>query len=352
MRRLFLFFILLGIGLNGFGQSAKKQNQKLRSDLLLEQKKRDIDYQLFLQTRQKFDSIRKLTREMMRELSGKEKVVIKFSDQFSEMVSQLKELGEDPYSIIKPLKQAHVPLSMEAIRPIKPALSAIPVFDKIPEALLLDGFELAQQNTLLRKKIEEYTASSRVNSQGQDQMIKNIKQLEKYPMTSDSLSHVYLLLGYEFRSKGEELRERLNDLERNYIEKGPNVFPEAYQRVFPNAFTTSALEVRPLDLKKDDYAHFPGGFKELNAFISKNLRYPEKFKAATTTGRVVLKFTVSEQGNISDVRVSKGITDCKECDDEAVRLVQSMPVWIPVKIDETAVESYNTLVIRFEIQPK
>lgn len=340
--------ILLFLFLNGFAfsQSAKKRNQQLRSDLLMEQQKRNADYQLFLQTREAFDSVRKLTREKMRQLSDKEKVAIEFSDRFSEMALQLKELGEDPYGLIKPVRQNYIPLSMEAIRPIRQALKAIPVFEKVSDSLSLDDLELKQQNVLLLEKIDEYTAASGVNALSQNQMLNDIKQLEGYTSASDSLSHVYLMLGYEFRSKSRELRERLNYLHKKYDEEGPNGFPEAYKKVFPTALATSAP--MPIDYKKDDYAEFPGGFKELSSFISKNQRCPKEFKTTASAERVVVKFIVSEQGYISDVRVREGISNCKECDDEAIRLVQSMPNWIPVKIDGVAVESNNTLIIRFE----
>lgn len=72
---------------------------------------------------------------------------------------------------------------------------------------------------------------------------------------------------------------------------------------------------------------FPGGNTEFYEYISQNLKYPRKALKANVEGKVVVRFIVAEDGGISDVEVIKGIGF--DCDEEAVRVLQSSPDWIP-----------------------
>lgn len=70
---------------------------------------------------------------------------------------------------------------------------------------------------------------------------------------------------------------------------------------------------------------FPGGYDALKKFIDENLRYPHPDFCGE--GRVVVTFTVELDGSLTEIRVVRSIA--KELDEEAVRLVKSMPKWIP-----------------------
>lgn len=93
---------------------------------------------------------------------------------------------------------------------------------------------------------------------------------------------------------------------------------------------------------------FPGGRKALLAYLKKAIVYPEKAAAAGIGGKVYLKFIVTDEGEIRDVKVSRGIPECPECDAEAVRVVKAMPLWIPYAIKGEPVHSYMSLPIRFD----
>ncbi|SEI56612.1 TonB family C-terminal domain-containing protein [Dyadobacter sp. SG02] len=72
---------------------------------------------------------------------------------------------------------------------------------------------------------------------------------------------------------------------------------------------------------------YPGGANAMYGFIKANMRTPPAAKKAHVSGRVFLSFMIGVTGEISDVMVLKGIGF--GCDAEAVRLVKSMPKWIP-----------------------
>jgi periplasmic protein TonB len=96
----------------------------------------------------------------------------------------------------------------------------------------------------------------------------------------------------------------------------------------PNAFQDKApTEEEKVFVNYELQPEFPGGTKQLYAFIGANLKMPEAAKKAGISGRVFLSFTVEATGEIKNVAVLKGLGF--GCDEEAIRLVESMPKWKP-----------------------
>ncbi|MDJ1503140.1 energy transducer TonB [Xanthocytophaga agilis] len=90
---------------------------------------------------------------------------------------------------------------------------------------------------------------------------------------------------------------------------------------------------------------FPGGIKGMNAFIKKNLMYPEVAKKAKVEGVVYVSFIVNAEGAIDEVKVMKGIG--YGCDEEAKRLIHFMPKWIPARQNGRNIAVRYSLPIRF-----
>lgn len=89
---------------------------------------------------------------------------------------------------------------------------------------------------------------------------------------------------------------------------------------------------------------FPGGMQALMNYLSQNLRFPKE--ADCTTGRVVVKFVVTKTGKVSDVSILKSVGP--EVDAEALRVVSSLPDFIPGKNEEgKPVSVYYALPINF-----
>jgi periplasmic protein TonB len=99
----------------------------------------------------------------------------------------------------------------------------------------------------------------------------------------------------------------------------------------------------------DEPAEFPGGVAAMRKFIDDNLVYPHVAKEMGIEGKCQLQFIVSAKGNISNVKVMRGVADCPECDREAVRLVKSMPQWKPGKLKQEPVNSTFNLPIAFKL---
>lgn len=98
----------------------------------------------------------------------------------------------------------------------------------------------------------------------------------------------------------------------------------------------------------EEPASFPGGREALLKYLQEQIVYPQVAKDAGISGKVYLKFVVSAQGTISNVKVMRGIPDCPECDQEAVRVVRRMPKWIPGKSNGKVVNSFYNLPIVFK----
>jgi len=93
---------------------------------------------------------------------------------------------------------------------------------------------------------------------------------------------------------------------------------------------------------------FPGGDAELMKFIKENLKCPKSMSDNCIEGQVIVRFVVSEDGSVKDVQVLRSLDT--DCDKEAVRLVESMPKWIPGKQNGKPVDVYYTLPVRFKLE--
>ena len=93
---------------------------------------------------------------------------------------------------------------------------------------------------------------------------------------------------------------------------------------------------------------FPGGNSALMQYLSKNIKYPVVAEENGIQGRVICTFVVERDGRVTDVRVVKSVDP--SLDKEAVRVVSSMPAWIPGKQNGSAVRVKYTLPVTFRLQ--
>ena len=93
---------------------------------------------------------------------------------------------------------------------------------------------------------------------------------------------------------------------------------------------------------------FPGGPSALMQFLSSNIKYPVVAEENGVQGRVVCTFVVEKDGSITDVRVIKSVDP--SLDKEAMRVVKSMPRWIPGKQNGSAVRVKYTVPVTFRLQ--
>lgn len=98
----------------------------------------------------------------------------------------------------------------------------------------------------------------------------------------------------------------------------------------------------------ENQPEFPGGMSELYVFLRENVKYPPIAKESGIQGRVFVNFVVEKNGSISNVKVLRGIGG--GCDEEAIRVVNSMPKWNPGKQRGKPVRVSFNLPIKFTLQ--
>ncbi len=93
---------------------------------------------------------------------------------------------------------------------------------------------------------------------------------------------------------------------------------------------------------------FPGGEAELLKYVATHIKYPTMAAENNIQGRVVVKFVVKKDGNVGEVVVLRGKDP--DLDKEAVRVVKTLPKFIPGKMNGQAVSVWYTLPINFKLQ--
>lgn len=98
----------------------------------------------------------------------------------------------------------------------------------------------------------------------------------------------------------------------------------------------------------EEMPQFPGGPQALFDYLSKNLNYPVDAEKNGIQGRVIANFVVERDGSISNVNVTKSVDPL--IDNEAIRLLQSMPRWTPGKQKGKEVRVKYTVPVTFRLQ--
>ena len=95
---------------------------------------------------------------------------------------------------------------------------------------------------------------------------------------------------------------------------------------------------------------FPGGDKGFYQYIADNIKYPAKAREKGIKGLVYVNFIVEPDGSVSNIKVLREIGG--GCDEEAVRVVESMPKFKPGMQDGEAVRVSYTVPVFFRLEEK
>lgn len=95
---------------------------------------------------------------------------------------------------------------------------------------------------------------------------------------------------------------------------------------------------------------FPGGDEELFKYLAKNIKYPPMEKDNGISGTVYLKFVIGPDGNVSGIEVQRGVKGGPNLEQEAIRVVKSMPPWTPGVQNGKKVSVYYNIPIKFTLK--
>jgi protein TonB len=91
---------------------------------------------------------------------------------------------------------------------------------------------------------------------------------------------------------------------------------------------------------------FPGGNEAMLRWLAEHGKYPKAAAKFGIEGAVKVEFTVGMDGKLSEVTIVKGLHEL--CDEEAIRLIKSMPNWTPgISTTGEKVVAKHTIYIDF-----
>ena len=114
----------------------------------------------------------------------------------------------------------------------------------------------------------------------------------------------------------------------------------------------AVIEEEKKQVKQPDFfivvEQMPAFRGSLNQFLSREIRYPDIAKENGIQGTVVIQFLVNEKGQISNPHILKDIGG--GCGEEALRVVRSMPEWLPGKQRGVPVKVQMNLPVKFHLE--
>ena len=152
------------------------------------------------------------------------------------------------------------------------------------------------------------------------------------------LSLLIVLMLFENKTKSAELIPRNYTAVEFTIESG-----QGMQNPVPPIPGDTTHMKEGMTQKKE--AHFPGGVDAFYSYVQDNIQYNEEAKKKDIQGRVIVSFTIDEQGKVKQPEVIRSIHPL--LDTEALRLIKNMPDWEPEMINSNAISSSQTESIIF-----
>jgi protein TonB len=116
---------------------------------------------------------------------------------------------------------------------------------------------------------------------------------------------------------------------------------------------TVVAAVAPVPAKPRIFTHvefmpqFTGGETAMIRFIQRTFHYPAVARRMNIEGTVYVSFVIDADGNVTMINVDKGVS--KECDEEAIRIIEKMPKWIAGRQGNMPVSVRQCLPIKFTL---
>lgn len=117
------------------------------------------------------------------------------------------------------------------------------------------------------------------------------------------------------------------------------ILESVYLDIEGKATKITAIEAAPI---------YPGGIERFYEYIGRNLKYPKEAAELNIQGSVLISYVISETGEVTDVKVIKGIYP--SLDREAVRVMYASPKWTPAKLFGKNVRVSFNIPIKFSLK--
>jgi len=121
--------------------------------------------------------------------------------------------------------------------------------------------------------------------------------------------------------------------------------PDTAVEVSCQFYLDTALK-KQVYLFADKKAEFPGGLRSIMQFVQSILKYPNS--ELDITGTVIIEFVVDENGNILRKAIRRSVH--KELDEEALRVIDRLPKFIPAQCEGKAVPFLMVIPVNFAMK--
>jgi len=151
---------------------------------------------------------------------------------------------------------------------------------------------------------------------------------------------------YEKRARANANEDELRDLSLQFLTKLNEISDKLRESSDkPTTLDDGSVPFQLVEVKPT----FNGGdANEFSHWVNSHLKYPEASKAAGEQGRVILQFTVGTDGEVSNVKVLRGVSEA--LDAEAVRVISASPKWGPGMIEGKPVSVTYTFPVVYQLK--
>jgi protein TonB len=143
--------------------------------------------------------------------------------------------------------------------------------------------------------------------------------------------------------KKDSLKKISSTKAKNELNETIVSFVTCYEVVDVPNITTDSNSIYDI---VEQMPEFQGGESEMFKFIGSNIKYPSNI--GEVQGRVICRFIVEKDGKIGKIEVVRSVYP--DLDKEAVRVIRSMPKWIPGKQNGKTTRVWYTLPINLKLQ--
>lgn len=230
---------------------------------------------------------------------------------------------------------------------LKQELQAVHEYEA-DEAVLRAGVNAKEYQLLLIKKAVGSKRYSMANSLNHSKLKKRITMMMKEKSNKWACAKFLYVLPLAAVAVAAFARPEVSEVSNQLSNVQMADFSQPAHAFSASAANSNAELEESVFSVVQQQPQFPGGTAAMNKFISEHIRYPQAAKEKGIEGRVVVQFTVDKTGQVRDAQVVRSIEP--SLDAEAIRVVESMPLWKPGTQDGKPVDVRYTIPVNFNLK--
>ena len=99
----------------------------------------------------------------------------------------------------------------------------------------------------------------------------------------------------------------------------------------------------------DKMPEYVGGEDDLMTYLKHNIKYPKWELDSNIQGTVYVRFTIDIAGKVKEPEIIRSVRGSRNFDAEVIRVISSMPDWIPAELNKSKIDMKFTMPVKFMI---